>query len=176
MGCCSSGFSEYSSIAKENPKLASWMGEFKALALTDQAIYKFWQTFKKIDLDGSGAIEIVEMLVYFDIERTQFTKRVFGVFDEDGSGEIDLREFILALWNYCTLGKATLVIFAFDLYDKDGSGIIDSDELGLMLKEVYGSQYEMNSYAKRCNISSCHGTSGCIIFCFITESWRAFVV
>ena len=149
MGCCSSGFSEYSHIYKENPELASWLKQFRALALSDQAVYKFWQIFKKIDMDGSGSIEIQEMLVHFDIERTKFTKRVFGIFDEDGSGEIDLREFILALWNYCTLGKATLVIFAFDLYDKDGSGIIDSTELGQMLKEVYGSNYETNTYAKR---------------------------
>jgi Ca2+-binding EF-hand superfamily protein len=150
MGCCVSGGStDYAAILKENPQLASWMKEFHSLALTDKAVCQFWQIFKKIDSDRSGSIEIAEMLVYFDIERTKFTKRVFGIFDEDGSGEIDLREFIMALWNYCTLGKSTLIIFAFDLYDKDGSGIIDCEELGLMLKEVYGSNYETNQYAKK---------------------------
>ncbi|CAM9668301.1 unnamed protein product, partial [Ectocarpus fasciculatus] len=97
------------------------MKEFRSLALSEKSVEKFWQIYKKIDMDGSGTIEIKEMLVHFDIDRTKFTKRVFSIFDEDNSGEIDLREFILALWNYCTLGKATLVIFAFDLYDKDGS-------------------------------------------------------
>jgi Ca2+-binding EF-hand superfamily protein len=119
------------------------------LALTEPAVEKFWKIYKKVDLDESGSIEIKEMLVHFDIDRTKFTKRVFGVFDEDNSGEIDLREFILALWNYCTLGKATLVIFAFDLYDSDGSGIIDGMELDCMLKEVYGNNWSKNAYATR---------------------------
>ena len=59
-------------------------------------------------MDGSGSIEVKEMLVHFDIERTKFTRRVFGIFDDDNSGSIDFHEFVLALWNYCTLGKATL--------------------------------------------------------------------
>lgn len=71
------------------------------------------------------------------------------MFDEDNSGEIDFREFVVALWNYCTLGKATLVIFAFDLYDTDGSGIIDAQELDNMLKEVYGRLWRANAYANR---------------------------
>ena len=120
-----------------------------ALALTEQAVEKFWKIYKKVDLDESGSIEIKEMLVHFDIDRTKFTKRVFGVFDEDNSGEIDLREFILALWNYCTLGKATLVIFAFNLYDSDGSGCIEPHELDNMLKEVYGRHWSSNVYATR---------------------------
>ena len=45
------------------------------------------------------------------------------------SGEIDFREFVIALWNYCTLGKAALILFAFDLYDNDNSGKIDIDEI-----------------------------------------------
>ena len=75
------------------------------------------------------------------------------MFDEDNSGEIDLREFILALWNYCTLGKSTLVIFAFDLYDTDGSGVIDAEELDNMLKEVYGRLWHTNVYATRYDLT-----------------------
>lgn len=120
-----------------------------AIALTEVAVDKFWDIFKRIDADGSGTIDIVEMLVFFDVEATKFSSRVFSIFDEDSSGKIDLREFILCLWNYCTLGKATLVMFAFDLYDKDGSGVIEGKELTIMLKEVYGKKWESNVYALR---------------------------
>lgn len=144
-----------------------------ALALSEAAVEKFYRIYKKIDMDESGTIEIKEMvmrgaicplphvllffaqLVHFDIDRTKFTKRVFGVFDEDNSGEIDLREFIMALWNYCTLGKSTLVIFAFDLYDTDGSGVIDAQELDNMLKEVYGRFWNTNAYATRYAVCLC---------------------
>jgi hypothetical protein len=43
-----------------------------------------------------------------DIERTKFTERIFAVFDAKHDGRIDFREFVLSLWNYCTLGKASL--------------------------------------------------------------------
>ena len=129
MGCCLSNISDNAEIYSHIPQLREWMKEFRALSLSEKAVEKFWQIYKKIDMDGSGTIEIKEMLVHFDIDRTKFTKRVFSIFDEDNSGEIDLREFILALWNYCTLGKATLVIFAFDLYDLDGSGTINTEEM-----------------------------------------------
>ena len=53
--------------------------------------------------------------------------RAFSLFDEDKSGELDFREFVISLWNYCTFDKNDLVKFAFDLYDMDQSGIIDED-------------------------------------------------
>lgn len=58
------------------------------------------------------------------------------IFDEDGSGSVDFREFVMSLWNYCTLSKAALIMFAFDLYDNNNSGEIDIDEVELLLKEV----------------------------------------
>jgi Ca2+-binding EF-hand superfamily protein len=107
-------------------------------------------------------------LTFFDLERNKFTERVFGIFDEDGSGCVDFKEFVVALWNYCTLTHSTLgkwqsqhpyrpgpflttssALFAFDLYDKDSSGIIDSNEVKLMLKEIYGSNYTQNVHATR---------------------------
>mgnify|MGYP000395057526 CR=1 FL=1 len=87
--------------------------------------------------------------MYIDIERTPFTKRVFSIFDDDGSKTVDFKEFVMALWNYCTLGKATLVLFAFDIYDRDSSGELALDEVRAMLKDVYGSSFENNAHAKQ---------------------------
>ena len=69
--------------------------------------------------------------------------------DEDGSGEVDFREFVTSLWNYCTVGPHALSIFAFDMYDCDSSGTIDKDEIRLMLKEVYGDEFDRNEFAHR---------------------------
>ena len=46
--------------------------------------------------------------MFLDVERTRFTKRIFSIFDDDKSGQIDFREFVLSIWNYCTLGKSSL--------------------------------------------------------------------
>lgn len=70
------------------------------------------------------------------------------IFDEDGSGSVDFREFVMSLWNYCTLSKAALIMFAFDLYDNDNSGEIDLTEVELLLKEVYGREFQSNTQAQ----------------------------
>jgi hypothetical protein len=51
-------------------------------------------------------------------------------------------------WNYCTVGDASLDLFAFDLYDEDGSGRLGQDELVQMLKDIYGRNYKNNQQAK----------------------------
>lgn len=70
------------------------------------------------------------------------------IFDEDGSGSVDFREFVMSLWNYCTLSKAALIMFAFDLYDNDNSGEIDFSEVELLLREVYGREFHSSSHAQ----------------------------
>lgn len=54
----------------------------------------------------------------------------------------------MSLWNYCTLSKAALVMFAFDLYDNDNSGEIDMVEVELLLKEVYGREFQGSTQAQ----------------------------
>lgn len=101
-----------------------------------------------IDNDNSGEIEMAELLAFLDLEKTRFTKRIFSIFDEDGSGLIDFREFVMSLWNYCTLTKASLTMFAFDLYDKDQSGSIDASEVIDMLHDLYGKEFKKNPNAR----------------------------
>lgn len=84
-----------------NPMYRDWNDKFSALMITKSEIRKFHKYFCKADLDGSGTISLLELLTVIDVERTPFTKRVFSIFDDDGSGEIDFGEFVLASWNYC---------------------------------------------------------------------------
>ncbi len=85
--------------------------QFEALQLSSKEVGKLYKIFRKVDVDGSGSIGLAELLAHIDVERTTFSERVFSIFDEDGSGEIDFREFVLSLWNYCTLSRATLGSF-----------------------------------------------------------------
>lgn len=71
---------------------------------------------------------------------------MFSIFDTDKSGEIDFKEFVLALWNFCACSDTALRIFAFDLYDADSSGKIEIKEIEFMLRE--GIQIESSSSIK----------------------------
>jgi serine/threonine-protein phosphatase 2B regulatory subunit len=89
--------------------------EFGALLLGPNELSQLFAVYCKIDIDRSGDITTWELLEHLHLERSRFTKRIFRIFDEDGSGQIDFREFVIACWNYCTLGKPALIMFAFDL-------------------------------------------------------------
>lgn len=105
MGACYSDYDVY-----DNDQLAGWRPQFESLKLRKKEISKLYNIFQKVDVDCSGTIGLAELLALMDVERTAFSERVFSIFDEDGSGAIDFREFVLALWNYCTLSSATLGI------------------------------------------------------------------
>ncbi|OQR90034.1 hypothetical protein THRCLA_09458 [Thraustotheca clavata] len=75
---------------------------------------------------------------------TSLIKRLYQVFDKDGNGTIDFREFIIGL---NSLVKGTLeqkLDTLFALYDKDGSGTISVSELVLILN---GGQEKMSQLA-----------------------------
>ena len=123
--------------------------QFEMLMLTEHDVGRLLRVFNSVDMDGSGTVEIAELLTCLKCERTRFSERIFAIFDDDGSGSIDFRELVLSLWNYCSLGQSSLVVFAFDLYDRDNGGSIAADEAVKMLKDVYGKNYASNSQAKQ---------------------------
>lgn len=101
---CSSSFD----AACKTDQFQEWLNQFEVMQLSRNEIRKLFYIFSAVDVDKSGQIALAELLAHIDLERTRFTERIFSIFDEDGSGEIDFREFVLSLWNYCTLTKATL--------------------------------------------------------------------
>ena len=152
MGSCVSveqllGSSRSTSVYEYVPSIACYKDQFSCLQLDEGSIAKLHKIFSNVDKDKSGCIDILELFMGLDIERNKFTKKVFSIFDTDGSGTIDFKEFVYSLWNYCTLAKSTLVLFAFDLYDKDDSGEIGASECVHLLHDVYGSKWNSNSMA-----------------------------
>eukprot|EP01032_Pedospumella_encystans_P031606 gene31606-35683_t len=144
MGCSNSFEAAY-----QTAQFQEWMSQFQAMQLSKSEVRTLYYIFARVDFDKSGQIALAELLAHIDLERTRFTERIFSIFDADGSGEIDFREFVLSLWNYCTLTKATLDMFAFDLYDKDGSGELSGKEVTQMLQDIYGKKEVKSNYLAR---------------------------
>ena len=127
---------------------------FQALDIYAKSIERLYEVFVQIDRDGSGEISVTEFFRFFSHKRrfpnkSKFAKRVFSIMDADGSGELDFSEFVIALWNFCTFTKPSLLRFSFELYDTDGSGYLDAPEIRLILREVYGKdKYKTGQAAK----------------------------
>jgi Ca2+-binding EF-hand superfamily protein len=90
----------------------------------------------------------MEFFDWLNLDRTAFAEKAFSVMDEDNSGDIDFKEFVCCVWNYCSFGKSALVIFAFDLYDLDKSGCIGREEMENIVYEIYGAGYDHSKQAQ----------------------------
>jgi len=66
--------------------------------------------------------------------------RMIAIFDDDGSGSVDFREFISGLSAFSSKGnKEEKLRFAFKVYDIDRDGFISNGELFIVLKMMVGS-------------------------------------
>jgi len=89
---------------------------------------------------NSHKISILDFLMSLDIERTEFNVQAFTVLDKDKDRSIDFYEFIVGLWNLCTLEWENMVRFAFELFDLDFSGCLDVKEIEKLTKYVCGGK------------------------------------
>lgn len=104
VACCDGSFEQMAGTLE----FRKTMAEFDALHLTMNEVRKLYYAFKRMDVDNSGSITLAELLGHIDLPRTAYTEKIFSIFDNDGSGAIDFREFVLSVWNYCTLTKLNL--------------------------------------------------------------------
>lgn len=86
----------------------------------------YW--FQSVDQDRSGKISAMELqTALMNNKMKEFNhetcRLMIGMFDTNGDGQIDLREFA-ALWGYIQQWRQ-----CFDSFDTDRSGNIDADEL-----------------------------------------------
>ena len=58
--------------------------------------------------------------------------------DSDHSKEIDFEEYIISMYNFCSMEKDNLSAFVFQLFDVDDSGKLSKAEIVFLIQLVYG--------------------------------------
>ncbi len=106
MGCMQSSPALEALLKKPEFRLA--MRQFEGMHLYERDIRRLHRVFERMDTDKSNSIGMAELLGHIDLPRTAYTEKIFTIFDKDKSGAIDFREFVLSVWNYCTLTKLNL--------------------------------------------------------------------
>ncbi|CAN0552703.1 unnamed protein product [Ectocarpus sp. 8 AP-2014] len=105
-----------------------------------EEISRLAKRFKKLDCDGSGSISVEEFMSLPELGQNPLVQRVIDIFDEDGSGEVDFKEFLQGVSQFSVKGdKSAKLKFAFRIYDLDNDGFICNGELFKVLKMMVGS-------------------------------------
>ncbi len=141
MGC-------YLSIPPYQPDNQDWEITFTALGLDYKTVNMFYKIFYKMNKTHDGEVSMIEFMNFFNLDRTPYVVKAFAYCDTVGGGEMDFLEFVVSVWNFCTLKAETLVNFTFDLYDIDDDGEIAYDEIEGMIRELYGPQWDQSMLAR----------------------------
>lgn len=105
-----------------------------------EEIKRLGKRFKKLDLDNSGSLSVEEFMSLPELQQNPLVQRVIDIFDEDGNGEVDFKEFIQGVSQFSVKGdKESKLRFAFRIYDIDNDGYISNGELFQVLKMMVGS-------------------------------------
>lgn len=54
------------------------------------------------------------------------------------------KDFVFITWNICTIEKLSLERFVFDLYDVEDVGALDIRDLFVIMKDIYGRDFNKN--------------------------------
>jgi len=105
-----------------------------------EEIKRLGKRFKKLDLDNSGSLSVDEFMSLPELQQNPLVQRVIEIFDDDGNGEVDFKEFIQGVSQFSVKGdKDTKLKFAFRIYDMDNDGYISNGELFQVLKMMVGN-------------------------------------
>ena len=79
-----------------------------------EEIKRLGKRFKKLDLDNSGSLSVDEFMTLPELQQNPLVQRVIDIFDEDGNGEVDFKEFIQGVSQFSVKGdKQSKLKFAF---------------------------------------------------------------
>lgn len=69
-----------------------------------EEIKRLGKRFKKLDIDNSGALSKEEFMQIHELQQNPLVQRVIDLFDQDGNGEIDFKEFIEGISQFSVKG------------------------------------------------------------------------
>mmetsp|Transcript_45079 Transcript_45079/g.70516 ORF Transcript_45079/g.70516 Transcript_45079/m.70516 type:complete len:572 (-) Transcript_45079:640-2355(-) len=116
---------------------------WEVLEIEREQAKKLFQLYIEIDDDNSGEVSLGELHAFLSMNQTKFTQRVFEIIDQDGSGNLDLKEFCIGVWNYCTYDIRLVSKLAFDIFDVDKIGQLELCECDALLRMMWNPKNEM---------------------------------
>lgn len=99
---------KYARIYHDNKDIKRYKPHFDLIGLKESDVGLLYEVFLEIDFDNSKSILLNELLSFILAEETSFIRKVFAAFDTDQNKVLDFHEFVISVWNYCTLNPKNL--------------------------------------------------------------------
>lgn len=115
---------------------------FERLGMNESKAFEIFKSFAKTDVNEDGLVDIEECFKFLGGKRTKFTERILysePFEDDDGNLQSGLtfKQFIIALWNYCTLTPAGIARYLFEIFDVDENEMLEKPDVISMFKMLY---------------------------------------
>ena len=81
---------------------------FNRLHVNESDFQLFHQSFQSINASLSETIDVDQLELVLKLQQTPFNRRFLRMFDMGKIGKVDLWDFFIMTWNYCTLDREKL--------------------------------------------------------------------
>lgn len=116
--------------------------QFTILGLNEKNIQDLFEIFVDIDKDENDFIDRDEFYYWLKLPRTDFIDRVFTILDSSRTGEINFKEFVTCVYNYCSFDYRALTKFAFNLLDLEERRFLEKNDIRRLIYMLYGNASE----------------------------------
>jgi len=130
-------------VVQQRNKKKQFLEDFaKENNLKPETIKKSYKRFQATDKDKSGLMDYTEFCEVMQVDPSPQCEGVFQLYDYEKTGQIDAREFLIAVANYTGAGKEDKLKFAFMTFDEEGNGVITKAELLKILKANHMASHD----------------------------------
>jgi hypothetical protein len=116
----------------------------KRLKMGHKQMSLWMKYFREMDDDGSGAVDIYELIRYFSLNTSLWTlaEMVFSRFDADGNSTLDQCEYICGFTMFCGLDWGAMIEFFYKDFQVRGKDLTH-EQLAKGLMQVHGGRESM---------------------------------
>ncbi|KAF4680055.1 hypothetical protein FOZ62_017944, partial [Perkinsus olseni] len=97
-------------------------------------VQRLFRRFKAVDIRRRGVIDYAQFCQILERDGSGQMEAIFKLFDNEESGSVDVREFLVGMCNFTSITGIERMRFAFMLFDEDATGSIGKEELGKIIR------------------------------------------
>mmetsp|Transcript_9780 Transcript_9780/g.14740 ORF Transcript_9780/g.14740 Transcript_9780/m.14740 type:complete len:255 (-) Transcript_9780:408-1172(-) len=109
--------------------------------LTVPSINQLYYHFQSYGYDSNRNVSIHSILTPIGRNNCQITHKIFSMYDYHNTSKISFRDYMLIIWEICSLETKLMASFVFMLYDDTASDVLSIKTVRQMLADICGADY-----------------------------------